>query len=103
MNPSNPQHPPSPSNPLNPLNLSNPPNPPSPSNPSSPPSPPHPSNPCLHPQNPCFKHNHIKVVNIKKQEFGARTISATHRKRGEKNYLKQWIVARRPQPNYQEK
>ena len=31
------------------------------------------------------------------------TISATHKKREEKNYLKKWIVARRPQLNYQEK
>ena len=31
------------------------------------------------------------------------TISATHKKREEKNYLKIWIVARRPQLNYQEK
>ena len=92
-----------PSNPTNPSSPSNPTSPPSPWHPSNPCSYPHPSNPCPHPQNPCFKDSHIKVVNIKKQEFGARTISATHRKRGEKKYLKKWIVARRPQPSYQEK
>ena len=45
-----------------------------------------------------FSSIYIKLVNIKKKQFWA----CTHKKQGE-NYLKKWIVVRRPQSNYQEK
>ena len=46
---------------------------------------------------PVFSSICIKLVNGKTKSFWARTISATHKKRQEKNYLKKWIVAKRPQ------
>ena len=36
----------------------------------------------------------------KTKQFLTRTISATQKKRGEKDYFKKWMVARRPQSNY---
>ena len=43
---------------------------------------------------------HMRFFFEKTKQFLTRTISATQKKRGEKDYFKKWMVARRPQSNY---